>query len=143
MNAGGEIVEKQSQRSNPGRGILAEESCRRNPRGGIMQEKSRTRNPGGGILEKECWRRNLGQGALEEESCRGKGSGRIWTSTQEASGSTWEPPGVIWSTFWAERQSVLNLLCLSTKSDAIDHFACTGARQHARSPQPVHKSWSS
>ena len=30
----------------------------------------------------------------------------------------------------------------SVESGASDHFACTGARQHARSIAPVHKSWS-
>ena len=103
----------------------------------------RQKNPRRGTLEEESWRnrRRVLEGASGDLwISTQESSGSIWTSTQEASGSIWERPGIIWSTFWAERQSVLNLLHFSAKSDATDHFACTGARQHERTPQPSHKS---
>ena len=143
----------ESRTRNPVGGIPEEECCRRNPGRGILglvvlEEESLRWNPRGGILDNESWRMNLGRGNLEEESWKqdprrasGGTSREPWRGTQESSGGIWDLPQATRTTFWAQKKSVLKPLCFSTESGATDLLACTGARQHARSTAPAHKSW--
>ena len=120
----------------------------RNPQGRVPEVESWGRNPARGISKKDYLRRNLRVGILEEGpwkkgSRRGSGgtSRKPWRDIQGPSGATKDLPGASRTTFWPERKSVLKPLCFSGESGAGDLLACTGARQHARSTAPAHKSW--
>ena len=114
------------------------EAWRRNPARGILEEESLRWKPERGILAKESWRR------IQEEGTQ-KGSGATsrqpWRDIQGPSGATKDLTEATRRTIWAERKSVLKPLCFSEESGATDLLACTGARPHARSTAPAHKSW--
>ena len=119
----------------------------RNPQGGVPEVESWARNNARGISKKDYLRRNLRVGILEEgpwkkDSRRGSGgtSRDPWRDIQGPSGATQDLPGASRTTFWPERKSVLKPLCFSGESGAGDLLACTGARQHAPSTAPAHKS---
>ena len=101
---------------NPEEEIL-EKQCQE----GIPSKESSRKNPSEEILEEGSWKRNPE-----------KGTGTLWSHQ--------EIPGVTRTTFWAERKSVLKPLCFSEESGATDLLACTGARRHAPSTAPEHKS---
>ena len=109
------------------------ESWRRNPGRGILKKDSLRRNLRGGILEGEVWKKDPRKGF-------GGTSRDLWRGIQESSEGIWGTPRAPRTTFWAERQSVLKPLCFSAESGATECFVCTGARQHAPSTAPVHKS---
>ena len=127
------------------------ESWRRNPGRGILEEESWRWKPERRILAKESWKRipwsespeNPGGRIREEGTRRGSEatSRHPWRDIQGPSGPTKDPLGATRTTIWAERKSVLKPLCFSEESGAGDLLACTGARQHARSTAPAHKSW--
>ena len=103
----------------------------RNPGRGILREHSLGRNPRGGNLEKESWKQ-------DPRRASGAISRQPWEDLQGHSGA-----GATRATFWAEEKNVSKPLRFSAKSGATDLLACTGARRHAPSTAPAHKSWSS
>ena len=69
------------------------------------------RNPAKGILRKVFLRRDLRVGILEEAPWKtpGNSSREPWRDIQGPSGATKDLPEATWTTFWAQRKSVLNL----------------------------------